>query len=105
MPTNNQTHQQGDLFFNTINLSGNELKVKEEKCNQQEQRILDIMKVGQPVTPLEVSLFYDKLYPPAPITSIRRAMTCLTKKGYLRKLDEMKIEAYGSKNHYWEKVK
>jgi hypothetical protein len=97
--------EQGELFFNTIGLSGNELEVKKEKCNQQELRILEIMKIGQPVTPFEVSMFYNNLYPSAPITSIRRAMTCLTNKGYLIKRDEMKVEVYGTKNHCWEKIK
>lgn len=92
-------------FFNTINLSGNELTVAKDNCNKQEQRILGIMKIGQPMTPFEVQLFYNSLYDEIPITSVRRAITCLTKKGYLAKKDEMKIEMYGTKNHCWEKIK
>jgi len=93
-------------FFNTTHLNGAALEEKIIKCNRQERLILDIMKVGQPMTPFEVHNFWDKRqYGDVPITSIRRAMTCLTAKGFLRKLDGVKkIERYGDQNHCWEKI-
>ena len=94
------------IFFNTTHLNGPALADKIIKCNKQEERILEIMKPGQPMTPFEVHNMWDKrLYGDVPITSIRRAMTCLTQKGYLRKLDGVKkIERYGDFNHCWEMV-
>lgn len=88
-------------FFNTINLKGEELKEAVIICNKQETRILEIMKYRGEMTPFEVSKLYDGFYDPVPITSIRRAMTVLTEKGKLEKLDEMKEGNYGKLNHKW----
>lgn len=88
-------------FFNTINLKGEELKVATQSCSKQEERILELMKNGIAKTPSEVWEKYNKTFSPVPITSIRRAMTCLTEKGKLEKLDEMKEGNYGKKNHKW----
>ena len=38
---------------------------------------------------------------PPPITSIRRAITTLTKRGYLIKSDEMKKGLYGVSEYVW----
>jgi Fe2+ or Zn2+ uptake regulation protein len=90
-------------FFNTIHLSGQPLKEAKEQCSLQEGRILDLMQIGQKMTPIEVWGHYCSLYPPCPVTSIRRAMTCLTDKGLLEKCEEMKEGIYGKPNHTWKK--
>jgi len=90
-------------FYNTINLTGPDLTAAREACNKQEQRILDLMAVGQLYTPFEVRGLYNRIYPACPITSIRRAMTNLTDKGYLIKSDKMKAGEFGKNNYCWIK--
>jgi Fe2+ or Zn2+ uptake regulation protein len=95
-------------YFNTTELNGQELEVKNRSCNAQEARCLDLMVDGVHYTPFDVLKAYNALFAEVPITSIRRAITCLTKKGYLKKLSkeekELKTEIFGSPNHYWEKL-
>lgn len=97
-----------DEFFNTTHLSGESLIAAKNKCSAQESRILEMMIEGTHYTPFDIHRAYNDFYPNTPITSIRRAITCLTKKGYLKKLSkeekELKTEIFGSPNHYWEKL-
>lgn len=88
-------------FFNTISLKGEELKEATEKAMVQEDMVLFIMCDGQEYTPFEVQEIYNRIFSPVPITSIRRAITVLTDKGKLEKLDEMKEGNYGKPNHKW----
>lgn len=88
-------------FFNTIHLSGERLKEIQKQCGLQEARVLEIMASGRQLTPFQVQEEYERLYPAIPITSVRRAMTCLTDKGFLIKCDKMKEEMYGKPNHMW----
>ena len=58
------------------------------------------------LTPSEVYLIYNVDYKPnTPITSIRRAMNTLTKRGKLVKTDEMKEGEYGKPEHCWRLAK
>lgn len=92
-------------FYNTINLSGQELKQAKENNLSKEERILDIFKkYGQPLTPFEVFMIYRKMYPEIPLTSVRRCITDLTQERQeLIKLgkDKMKPGGLGSPNHTW----
>lgn len=90
-----------DIFFNTIDLKGQDLAEATNQAQKQDDRILEIMKRHKKLTPFEVSDIYNSLYPVAPVTSIRRSMTVLTDKGFLEMCDEMKKEVYGKPNHYW----
>lgn len=89
-------------FFNTIHLFGPELKEAEGKADRQNQRVLNIVKGLGKATPFQVAEVYNRMYPECPLTSIRRAMTCLTDQGKLEMLDEMKKEKFGHNNHYWK---
>lgn len=101
----NVNKNQIEIFFNTISLSGHELVAARKDCFKQDERVLQILHDrGGKMTPFEVSAVYNSKYPEAPITSIRRSMTVLTKKGQLEMLDEMKQEKYGKPNHYWKAV-
>ena len=94
-------------FFNTINIGGYRLKDAIKGVQKQNNRVLEIMKqVNEPMTPLQVSRVYNIVYSPidgreTPYTSIRRAITTLTKKGALKQLQKMKEEQFGKPNHYW----
>lgn len=90
-------------FHNTINLTGVDLKEANKKANRQEDRVLELFRsTGIAMTPEEVEARYNALFPPAPLTSFRRAITNLTNAGYLTKCDNMAIGKYGKPVHYWK---
>jgi hypothetical protein len=92
-----------ESFHNTIALEGVELEKAEKGCNHQEERILRIFAThGGQMTPFDVCNVFNKMYQPIPITSVRRAITNLTKRGKLHKCDRMKKEIYGKPNYYWK---
>ena len=91
-------------FFNTINLTGKKLIEAQQNAKIQEERVylifLQNKKLG--MTPFDVSREYDKLYPKAPVTSIRRAMTQLTKNKHIIMTEKKKNGIYNTPNHVWE---
>jgi len=91
-----------DNFYNTIFLSGKELTDAQTKALTQEQKILRFFVQrgdGFAFGPTNVrdTLFDEKV----PLTSIRRAMTDLTGRGDLVKLDVMTMGTYGQPEHLW----
>ena len=92
-------------FYNTIGLSGADLAEAKDKIHIQDRRILALFIVhGPKLTPFEVQDIYEPLYGRVPITSLRRSMTVLTKRGKLEKTSEFKKEREGKVNHYWRLV-
>ena len=93
-----------DKFHNTLDLPESELKVRQLKAGSQNQRILSIFRSNpnENYTPFVLWDVYNVLYPHAPITSIRRAMTDLTKLGYLEKTKEKRAGEYGELNYCWK---
>lgn len=89
------------MYYNTTNLKGDELKTSQKKTVSQEQKILDIFKKHQvPLSPTDV---YRNFAPPyAPLTSIRRALSNLTKDGKLEKTSKMTMGNYGKLEHCWK---
>jgi len=91
-------------YHNTTESSGQDLDKYESKAKSQEEIILALMKhmyllTWTPST-LQVHLRvgYDKHWP---ITSIRRALSNLTKRNLLRKLDTQCNGPYGRPEHCW----
>ena len=91
-------------FFNTIHLSGTELKEAKEQTGLQDQRVLEIFRGYGELTPVDCWQAYCCRFPECPLTSIRRSITVLTGKGLLMKLDKMKPGRYGKKNYLWKIV-
>lgn len=91
-------------FFNTISLSGKKLIEAQKKAKVQEDRVylIFVQNKKRGMTPFDVSKEYDKLYPKAPVTSIRRAMTQLTKNRHLVMTNNKKNGIYNTPNHVWE---
>jgi len=90
-------------FHNTIRATGDKLIAHTITCKGQSERILAIFKEsGKSMTPFEVEEEYTKLYPKVPITSIRRAMSNLTKDNKLIKTNAMKQGGYDKPNFIWE---
>ncbi len=90
-------------FHNTVHLEGEELEKQEAKTVKQDQLILDVFK-RHSTSKFTAFMVLDLLQtdkPKPPITSVRRAMTNLTKAGYLIKTEERKEERYGVKNYLY----
>ena len=90
-----------EIFFNTINLQGEELAEARRKCSKQDERILEIITAHKKLTPFQVNDIYNSLYPVAPVTSIRRSLTVLTNRGLILMSSEMTKERLGKPNHFW----
>jgi len=91
-----------EYFYNTIDENGDDLNKSKRHAKMQEQVVL-LLFISNPTleaTPFEVleSLNLKN----TPITSIRRAMTNLTDKGKLIKMEKKKIEQFGKANHCWK---
>ena len=87
------------MFYNTINEVSSVLITSHTNTRTQEEIILDCFKSAQePLSPSMVH-FLTKLK--CPITSIRRAMSDLTKSGSLTKTPKYTIGKFGKKEHLW----
>lgn len=88
-------------YYNTTNLSGEQLELKVAKARSQKEIVLSIFET-QPVieyTPFEILKMWPGRKPP--ITSIRRCITDLTNAGEIVKTDIMRNGIYGDVNHTW----
>lgn len=93
-------------YHNTTNESGITLKNNVAKAKSQEEEILEFFKYVNYFnefnsTPSELQMLNLKLKK-YPITSIRRALTNLTKQGKLIKTDEKRIGMYGRSEYVWK---
>lgn len=89
-------------FYNTIEASGQQLIDFEQKAQTQEELILSCFKQYNKtdVTPDEVQDLL-RLFN-TPITSIRRAITNLTKQGKLIKTTNQRKGRYGKMTYAWK---
>jgi hypothetical protein len=89
-------------FHDTIGLNIPELIEAETKAKNQEERILYLFRTyNEKMTPSEVYKRYQLVWPVVPLTSIRRALSNMTRDEKLRMLDDMADGLYGYKEHYW----
>ena len=91
-----------DSFYNTINLAGKELDDAQRAALTQEQIILRWFVrqgVDYQCGPSKVhDIVFDK---ETPLTSVRRAMTSLTRRGDLVKSNALIMGTYGKPEHLW----
>ena len=90
------------MYYNTNDESGDTLKRSRAQSSKQGRAILAFFQERDgEFTPFEVRdiLGWEAI----PITSIRRAITVLTKAGHLKKTATMRIGLYGKLNHCWTK--
>jgi hypothetical protein len=93
--------QQIDMFHNTIQLLPSEKVEREKKALNQNEKILAFFKENpmSDFTPAEVWLKFGQQYP---LTSIRRAISDLTKAGDLIKTDLKRKGIYNEINCVWK---
>lgn len=88
-------------FHNTIGEKDN-IATRYDIVNQnQNKRVMDIFITFGAMTPMEVMEKYNDRFHKVPLTSIRRAITDLTKDGRLIKTTEKKLECLGKPNYKW----
>ena len=88
------------VYYNTNKESGDTLGKSNNRALKQEDVILNVFFGSNKLTPEEVLRFSGLN---VPLTSIRRAITNLTKEGKLVKTDTMKKGSYGKMVHTWQK--
>lgn len=95
-------------YFNTTNESGTTLNNNVAKAKSQEEEIINVFIFEKGISikketnlGFSPSELYDGLET-YPITSIRRALTNLTKQGKLIKTDEKRIGMYGRSEYVWK---
>jgi hypothetical protein len=99
-------NSQLELFHNTTDLQGADLRRREIRAGSQNAKILEWFRDNPEklCTPFDVLRHRFSLYgcySTAPITSIRRALTDLTSLGYLVKTEERRWGEYGKLNYCW----
>jgi len=87
-------------FYNTNKTAVAELPKRRGNAMSQQDALLDIFKTypNSKFTPSRLQTAYFRFWP---ITSIRRAITNLTRNGYLTKLNETVKGPYGANEHQW----
>lgn len=90
-----------ESFHNTIYFEGRELLEADYKAKSQEAKILRFF-LQNPAKSFGPSNIWTKVFDCAvPLTSVRRAMTNLTKNDDLRKLSLQVVGKYGMPEHHW----
>ena len=91
-----------DIFYNTTELEGTELKEAKIRAGTQNDRVLKVFRDNpdKAFSPTEVHQLTNRWN--TPLTSIRRAITTLTALGYLERTDEKRPGWYGMNNYCWK---
>jgi predicted HTH transcriptional regulator len=84
-------------YFNTTNENGKQLEIFNESAKNQEEQILNLMKLYKKLSPSDVNKYFTNY----PLTSVRRALTNLSNQGKLIKTDEKKIGIYRRMEYIW----
>lgn len=90
------------MHYNTTSLKGKELKAREGKNESQEVRILNFFKNNKTSSYKPNFINFMVFDNSVPLTSVRRAMTYLTKKELLIKTDVKQKGLYGDPVHTWK---
>lgn len=89
-------------FFNTSSLHGKELRQAISAASKQDDKILIYFEnnPGKEFSPSQIwQVIFDEA---TPLTSCRRSITTLTKKGLLIKTDSQSTGPYGRPENKWK---
>ena len=94
------------MYYNTNNETGHTLSESWDATAKQDTLILSIfMRLpNENFTPNEIEEVCQQNNKDWPITSIRRAINTLTKRGNLAKTSELRKGKYGKNTHTWKFV-
>jgi hypothetical protein len=85
-------------YHNTTEVHGEQLRLFENRCGEQEQAVLAFFAAGGEWSPSQV---WQRVLPFAPLTSVRRAITNLTRSGRLVKTSQQRTGPYGRPECIW----
>lgn len=94
-------------FFNTTGLSGEVLKACIAQAKNQDELVMDAFNFRGKLTPSDCWQWLvrtGKITGKTPLTSCRRSITTLTKKGKLRLTEDKRVGLFGRPEGIWEKV-
>lgn len=89
-------------FYNTNQTEGTELSERKRKALTQESVIINIYNRFKRLTASDVQNHCLAAGNHWPLTSIRRAITNLSKKGYIKRTDRTKHGLFGANERYYE---
>ena len=91
-------------YYNTLNIGGQNLLNAIENAKKQEDRIMVIMQAKRrPMSPSQIFEVYKSWFTGnTPLTSIRRALTNMTKADKLEMTDIQVQGIYGKPEHKWQ---
>lgn len=87
------------MFINTTQSTGDELKTYRGAATRQEDKVLAHFKAGGDHTPSEV--WKSGILGDAPLTSVRRAISCLTDAEELSKTTKQRKGLYNKPEFVW----
>ena len=89
-------------YHNTTDLEGKALETATKKAKSQEEAIFEIFKNNpwQTFTPFQIQARMANKF--VPITSVRRAISNLTRKDKIVKTDIQRKGEYGAVNYTWQ---
>lgn len=89
-------------FYNTINITGDELRAAIVSAQHQDAAILAIYANARgPLSPSDVHWLCESAGKRWPMTSVRRAISNMTKTGALTKTGTFKRGVFGTREHLW----
>lgn len=89
-------------YYNTTKLSDEELKQAQTNAQYQAQLILGLYKKYSPMSPSTCWGLFKSQYGEILLTSCRRAITTLTKRGFLTKTSIQVKSPYNAKEFVWK---
>lgn len=88
-------------YHNTSNLSGANLQEAVSTAKAQDDKVYAIFEANKVLSPFDCWTLYKEQYGDVLLTSIRRAITNLTKVRKLAKTDLQKDGGYGRPENIW----
>ena len=89
------------MYYNTTKAQGAELKAFTMQAKSQDMAILNVFQqINEPLAPSDV--FKLAFTNDTPITSVRRGIRTLTRKGALVKTSDTQQSPYGRPEHFWD---
>jgi hypothetical protein len=97
----------GNVFYNTIGATGEELKKFQRQTEAQADKILALFEYypNEEMTKHEIKTHLvrlGKMHERTPESSINRALTGLMNDGKILKLDKMRMGEFDKPNHLWK---
>lgn len=87
-------------YFNTTHETGTDLADRRQRSAAQEDAVLALYRQHGQLGPWQAFHLLGERWP---ITSIRRAVNTLTKRGLLVKLDDYRLGSEGAREHLWSR--